>query len=230
MRVVGIPARYFSSRFPGKLLAPLGGKPVIRWVVEAALRSQVDRVVVATDDERIGQAVSDLCEVILTPSDLPSGSDRLAYALGDLPEDTVVANVQGDEPFVKPSLIDTLFRMAEEKDAHIYTLAYPSNDGRDPNRVKVVINRKNEALYFSRQPIPHGTREFLIHIGMYAYRLRDLKEFLNLPPSPLETSEKLEQLRPLYHGWKIKVAIVPYEGFGIDTPEDLKRANATFHP
>ena len=224
MKVVGIPARYSSSRFPGKLLYPLGGKPVIRWAVEAAVASSADAVVLATDDPRIAEAVSDLCRVVMTPSDLPSGTDRLAYALRDLPEDSLIVNLQGDEPFVGPEVIDSLFSFASVGDADIYTLAHPSSDGDNPNRVKVVLDAKGYALYFSRSPIPHGAEEYLIHVGMYAYTLRRLRDFSSLPISPLERTERLEQLRALYHGWRIKVLVSDYEGFGIDTPEDLRRA------
>ena len=226
MKVVGIPARYSSSRFPGKLLYPLGGKPVIRWVVEAAVASSADAVVLATDDPRIAEAVSDLCKVVMTPSDLPSGTDRLAYALRDLPEGSTIINLQGDEPFVGPEVIDSLFSFASVGDADIYTLAHPSSDGDNPNRVKVVLDAKGYALYFSRSPIPHGAREYLIHVGMYAYTLRRLRDFASLPVSPLERTERLEQLRALYHGWKIKVLVSDYDGFGIDTPEDLRRAES----
>ncbi len=224
MKVVGIPARYSSSRFPGKLLRPLGDRPVIRWVVEAALSSSADIVILATDDPRIRDAVSDLCRVVMTPSDLPSGTDRLAYALRDLPEDSVVINLQGDEPFVRPEVIDALFSFASKGDADIYTLAHPSPEGGDPNRVKVVLDGRGYALYFSRSPIPHGAREYLVHVGMYAYTLKRLRDFASLPVAPLERTERLEQLRALYHGWKIKVLVSDYDGFGIDTPEDLRRA------
>ena len=224
MRVIGIPARYSSSRFPGKLLAPLGGKPVIRWVVEAALSSDANRVVVATDDPRIAEAVSDVCEVRMTPSDLPSGTDRLAYALGDLPPDTLVMNLQGDEPLVKPDILNALFSFAERGGAEIYTLAHPSEDGANPHRVKVVLDANSNALYFSRSPVPYGAATYLIHVGIYLYRLRDLLRFADLPPAPLERAERLEQLRALYYGWRIKVLVSDYEGFGIDTPEDLEEA------
>lgn len=224
MKVVGIPARYGSSRFPGKLLHPLGGKPVIRWVVEAALSSSADRVILVTDDVRIREAVSDLCEVRMTPADLPSGTDRLAYAIRDLPSDTLVMNLQGDEPFVKSEVIDALFSFAGGGDAHIYTLAHPSGEGDNPNRVKVVLDDSGFALYFSRSPIPYGAREYLIHVGIYVYTLENLLRFSKLEPSPLERMERLEQLRALYHGWRIKVMVSDYEGFGIDTPEDLQKA------
>jgi len=224
LKVVGIPARYGSSRFPGKLLRPLGGKPVVRWVVEAALKSSADRVVLITDDGRIKEAVSDLCEVRMTPTDLPSGTDRLAYALRDLPGDALVMNLQGDEPFIRPEIVDALFSFAEGGDAHIYTLAHPSGDGNNPHRVKVVLDGSGFALYFSRSPIPYGAEEYLIHVGVYVYPLENLLRFSGLKPSPLEKTERLEQLRALYYGWKIKVLVSDYEGFGIDTPEDLRRA------
>ena len=193
-------------------------------MVEAAVSSSADTVILATDDERIADAVSDLCRVVMTPPDLPSGTDRLAYALRDLPEDSVVLNLQGDEPFVKPEVIDALFSFASDGDADVYTLAHPSPEGGNPNRVKVVLDAKGYALYFSRSPIPHGSGEYLLHVGMYAYTLKRLRDFSSLPVAPLERVERLEQLRALYHGWKIKVLISDYDGFGIDTPEDLRRA------
>lgn len=224
MRIVGIPARYGSRRFPGKPLANLGGKPVIRWVVESALKVKDAKVIVATDDERIKDAVRDLCEVILTPSDLPSGTDRLAYALRNFHKDIKVVNLQGDEPFIKPSLVERIFEMMEKDEGDIYTLAKVSKKDEDPSRVKVVLDKDGYSLYFSRYPIPYGSDDVLIHIGIYGYTVGKLLEFTSLERSELEIKEGLEQLRALYHGWKIKVGIVDYDGISIDTPEDLKYA------
>jgi len=205
-------------------LAPLGGKPVIRWVVEAAVKSSADRVIVATDDPRIAEAVEDICEVRMTPAHLPSGTDRLAFALRDLPDDTMVLNLQGDEPFATADFVDSLFNFAAEGGAHIYTVAYPSPHAGDPNRVKVVLDSRGYALYFSRSPVPYGADTYLIHVGVYAYLKGDLVRFSRLPPSPLEKYERLEQLRALYNGWRVRVKVSDYRGFGIDTPEDLERA------
>ncbi len=224
MRIVGIPARYGSRRFPGKLLANLGGKPVIRWVVESALKVKDAKVIVATDDERIRDAVRDLCEVILTPSDLPSGTDRLAYALRDFDREVKVVNLQGDEPFIKSFLVEKIFEMMKKDDADIYTLAKVSKKDNDPNRVKVVLNKNGYSLYFSRCSIPYGSHHVLIHIGIYGYTVEKLLEFTKLQRPELEIKEELEQLRALYHGWKIKVGIVDYDGISIDTPEDLRYA------
>ncbi len=224
MRIIGIPARYGSRRFPGKLLADLKGKPVIRWVVESAVMVKNCKVIVATDDTRIRDAVKDLCDVVMTPDDLPSGTDRLAYALKGEEEDSVVINLQGDEPFITPEILETLFGLMENGDADIYTLAKISVRNEDTNRVKVVINRYGYALYFSRCGIPYGSEKHLIHIGIYGYTLKNLIRFTKLPRPNIEISEELEQLRALFHGWRIKVGIVNYEGISIDAPEDIERA------
>lgn len=224
MRIVGIPARYGSTRFPGKLLAEIKGKPIIVWVVESVLKVRNARVIVATDNNGIREAVKDLCEVILTPEDLPSGTDRLAYALRDIEDNAKIVNVQGDEPFIKPEVIEFLFDMMENEDADIYTLAKRDKMDKNPNRVKVVLDSKGYALYFSRSPIPYNSKESLIHIGLYGYTKEKLLNFSRLPKPHIEETEKLEQLRALYYGWKVKVGIVEYEGISIDTPEDLEIA------
>ncbi len=224
MRVVGIPARYGSTRFPGKLLAEIKGKPIIVWVVERVLKVKNARVIVATDDDRIKEAVKGLCEVVLTPTDLPSGTDRLAYALRDFDDNAKIVNVQGDEPFIKPEVVEYLFNMMENEDADIYTLAKRDKMDENPNRVKVVLDSRGYALYFSRSPIPYGSREGLIHIGIYGYTKGKLLEFSKLPKPGIEKTEKLEQLRALYYGWRVKVGIVEYGGISIDTPEDLEIA------
>jgi 3-deoxy-manno-octulosonate cytidylyltransferase (CMP-KDO synthetase) len=237
-RIVGmIPARFASTRLPGKPLLDIHGKPMIQHVYERSkMASCLDRVVVATDDVRILEAVSGFGgESVLTRSDHASGTDRLAEA-GDLcglaPADIVV-NIQGDEPLVYPRMIEVLVdALTEHPASPMATLGFCSQSEReylDPNVVKVVVDGHWKALYFSRSAIPHHRdraakpMQFLKHLGFYAYRLAFLKEFTLLPPGLLEEAEKLEQLRALEHGHSIQVALSPVESMGIDTPEDLAR-------
>ncbi|MEJ5363504.1 MAG: 3-deoxy-manno-octulosonate cytidylyltransferase [Desulfosoma sp.] len=235
-----IPARYASTRFPGKPLAPILGKPMIQWVVER-LRgcAALDRIAVASDDERILAVVRSLgADAIPTRSDHPTGTDRLAEAarkLGLGPGDWVV-NVQGDEPEVHAAMVDALVRVAlEDPQVPMATLAYETADSEayaDPNVVKVVTDRNGRALYFSRAPVPWRRDasdvpvRFLKHLGFYAYRADFLQTFAALPPTPLEVTEKLEQLRALEHGYEIRVGLSPRDSLGIDTPEDLMRLEA----
>jgi 3-deoxy-manno-octulosonate cytidylyltransferase (CMP-KDO synthetase) len=236
-----IPARYASTRFPGKPLADIAGKPMIQWVVERAARAAcLDRVVVATDDGRILDAVASFGgEAVLTRSDHASGTDRLAEAsrlLGMAPEDIVV-NIQGDEPLLEPVMIERLIEALESAPGcPMATLAFATSDATDylsPNVVKVVLDRAGNALYFSRSPLPHvrdaapGTPvPFLKHLGFYAYRCAFLERFTGLEPGKLEATEKLEQLRALEHGHGIRVALSPVDTVGVDTPEDAARATA----
>lgn len=235
--VAVVPARYASSRFPGKPLAPILGKPMIQWVVER-LRgcSVLDGIAVASDDGRILDLVRSLgVEAVPTRADHPSGTDRLAEAaqkLGLGPADWIV-NVQGDEPEADAAMVETLVRTASAgPDVLMATLAFETDDPReyvDPNVVKVVTDLRGYALYFSRAPIPcrrdaaGEPLRFLKHLGFYAYRGDFLQNFAALPPTPLENTEKLEQLRALEHGYAIRVGISPKDSRGIDTPEDLAR-------
>jgi 3-deoxy-manno-octulosonate cytidylyltransferase (CMP-KDO synthetase) len=221
-----IPARYNSSRFPGKPLVEIGGKPLIehvyRRVEEARL---VGRILVATDDERIRRAVERFGgTAVMTRSDHSSGTDRLAEAAESLPPDILVLNVQGDELMIEPSVIDQAIAAAQSRDAEVVTVMtrLDPRDAGDPNRVKVVVDRNGFALYFSRSRIPSGGTTFL-HIGLYLYRVRFLKGFSKLEPTPLERAERLEQLRALEHGYRIRVVEVESSSWGIDTPEDLER-------
>jgi 3-deoxy-manno-octulosonate cytidylyltransferase (CMP-KDO synthetase) len=226
-----IPARYASTRLPGKPLLAATGKPLIQHVVENVQPARgVDRIVVATDDERIRAAVEAFGgEAVLTRADHPSGTDRIAEAAGTLGlgEQDIVINVQGDEPEIPPECLERLIALLESTDAPMATLATPLPAGQagDPNKVKVVCSRGGRALYFSRAKIPHdrdgeGTAGYLWHLGVYAYRVGFLKRFAALPPTAAEVAEKLEQLRALEHGQSIAVAVVDYHGTGIDTPED----------
>lgn len=244
-RVV-IPARYASTRLPEKVLAPIAGKPMIRWVVEVALRSKATEVIVATDDERIAAAVGSGASVVMTRADHVSGTDRIAEVAANRrwPDEEIVVNVQADEPQLPPALIDQAAELlASDPKAALATLSTPIVSVKellDPNVVKVVAGNDRAALYFSRAPIPwcrDGAQDGLLsqtrfdgaqrHLGIYAYRVGDLRRLTALPPSSLETTEKLEQLRALQAGMRIVVTeacVLP--GVGVDTPEDLERVRA----
>jgi 3-deoxy-manno-octulosonate cytidylyltransferase (CMP-KDO synthetase) len=246
---VVIPARYASTRLPGKPLLDIGGRPMIQHVVERACASGADEVLVATDDARIVAAVTDprragASIAVMTDPDLPSGTDRVAVvaAARGWNDATMVVNVQGDEPFLPPALIDQAARLLEaDPAAGIATLATPLRsleEFLDPNVVKVVTTEDGAALYFSRAPIPWtrdaapsglaSQREYsgaLRHVGLYAYRVGTLRRITSLPPSKLEMREKLEQLRALENGVRIVVGrCVEPPPPGVDTPSDLERA------
>ncbi|MBR4969071.1 MAG: 3-deoxy-manno-octulosonate cytidylyltransferase [Alistipes sp.] len=242
MRVLAIiPARYASTRFPAKPLAILGGKMVVERVYDQ-VRKAVEKVVVATDDERIYDAVRSFGgEVVMTSTEHNSGTDRCAEAYEKLGyEADIVINIQGDEPFIAPEQINTLIACFENDAIDIATLVKPFAESNgvealeNPNSPKVVINGANEAIYFSRSVIPYlrgvereewlKCHTFYKHIGIYAFRANALKEVTTLPQSPLEKAEKLEQLRWLESGYKIGVGLTDIETVGIDTPEDLERA------
>jgi 3-deoxy-manno-octulosonate cytidylyltransferase (CMP-KDO synthetase) len=224
-----IPARYSSTRFPGKPIVEIHGKPLIEHVYRrVAQASLVNHIVVATDDRRIADAVERFGgNAMMTRSDHHSGTDRLAEAAEQLDPDTLVLNVQGDEPMIEPIAIDQAINAARLGDAEIVTLmtSLDPADAGDPNRVKVVVDRNGLALYFSRSRIPSKGTCFL-HVGLYVYRARFLKKFTALERGPLETAERLEQLRALEHGYRIRVVEVESESWGIDTPEDLERYKA----
>ncbi|HEY0179739.1 MAG TPA: 3-deoxy-manno-octulosonate cytidylyltransferase [Dokdonella sp.] len=242
--VVAIPARYASTRLPGKPLLPLAGEPTIVHVVRRALASGAAEVAVATDDVRIAAAVAATgARVVVTREDHASGSDRLAECAARLgwPDDAIVVNLQGDEPLAPASGIRAVAAALAEDGAPMATLATPVRDAAelfDPNCVKLVRDLAGRALYFGRAPLPwprdafardRGVlpdgHAFLRHIGIYAYRAGFLRRFAALPPTPLERLESLEQLRALEHGHAIAVRLAP-EPFppGIDTAEDLARA------
>lgn len=230
--VAAIPARYASTRLPGKPLLPIAGRPMIEHVYRrAAAAPGLDRVVVLTDDERVAQAVRDFGgEVEMTPADLPSGTDRIAWAARHWHADAVV-NVQGDEPLIDPQAVGRLARhLAEHGDERMVTLATVATDEEreDPNAVKVVVDRRGYALYFSRSEIPFrrgggGEIATLKHLGIYGYRRRTLLELAALPPTLLELAESLEQLRALEHGVPIRVLITEGAAPGVDTADDLTR-------
>lgn len=228
-----IPARYASTRFPGKSLANETGKPLIQHVYEAAAAARrVDRVLVATDDRRIAAAVDAFGgEAVMTRGDHPSGTDRIAQVADGLDAELII-NVQGDEPEMDPAAIDALVElMGVRPDASMGTLACRftrAADVQNPACVKVVLDRAGNALYFSRSLIPYPRDaagrieipgDWLLHLGIYAYRRELLFELTRTPPTELEQAERLEQLRALYLGAKIAVAIVDHASTGIDTPE-----------
>ena len=233
-----IPARYASTRFPGKPLAMLGGKTVIQRVYEQ-VTSVLGEAYVATDDERIFQAVEQFGgKAVMTRSDHKSGTDRIQEAATKINTDAdVIINVQGDEPFIQSSQIDTLMHLFDEPDTQIGTLGKPFESMEaieNPNSPKIVTDNRGFALYFSRSVIPYirgkehddwfGEYPFLKHLGVYAYRRKVLAEVTELPQSSLEKAESLEQLRWLQNGYRIRVGLTDVETVGIDTPEDLKRA------
>ena len=234
-----IPARYASTRFPGKPLAKLWGRPVLQHVYERAARATLSqRVIIATDDERIAVAARGFgAEVILTRADHASGTDRVAEVAAGLTQNLIV-NVQGDEPLVEPSAIDAAIEpLVADPSIHMGTLCAPVEEVEalaNPNVVKVVTSQQGFALYFSRLPIPfvrgHGSAARYRHIGLYVYRREFLLRLSRLAPTPLEEAEKLEQLRAIEHGYRIRVVTVPAASPGIDTPEDLARLESNPPP
>ncbi|WP_018991186.1 3-deoxy-manno-octulosonate cytidylyltransferase [Aromatoleum toluclasticum] len=246
---VVIPARYASTRLPGKPLADIGGKPMVVRVLEQARKAAPLSAWVATDDARVVDAVKAAGgDVLMTRADHPSGTDRLAEVVAALGwgDDEIVVNVQGDEPLIDPALIADVARaLADAPDAAIATAAHPLRDAAElfnPNVVKVVCDARDQALYFSRAPIPWARDDFAKsrdaipsglpvqrHVGIYAYRVDFLRRYAGLAPSPLENWEALEQLRALWHGYRIRVLSVERApAAGVDTAEDLERVRAAF--
>ena len=238
MTITGIiPARYSSSRFPGKLLAQLEGKPILQHVIEKCLLSKMlDDVIVATDDPRIAEMAKAFCRVEMTRTDHQSGTDRIAEVTQRCNLNSII-NIQGDEPMIEPDVIDQVAALIDKNE--MSTAAAPiklPENWKSPNTVKVVINSSNKALYFSRYPIPFlrdyadspiteklKTFPYLQHIGIYGYQKDALIKLVNYPVSPLEKAEKLEQLRALDNGISIVVAVVKHDSIGVDTPEDLEK-------
>lgn len=232
-----IPARYGSTRFPGKVLARLNGKPLIQLVWERAVAAKrLDRLLVATDHAKVLKAVERFGgEAVLTPENLNSGTDRVWAAVKGLDAEVII-NIQGDEPLVTPMMVDRLAeQMQRDSLVQMATLRYPMKGPKgyaDPNVVKVVADAQGWALYFSRSPLPAARGERAApavwhkHIGVYGYRWEMLKQFVHWPPSSLETAEGLEQLRALEHGVRIKVLDSPVNTIGVDTPDDLRRVEA----
>jgi 3-deoxy-manno-octulosonate cytidylyltransferase (CMP-KDO synthetase) len=247
-----IPARFASTRLPGKPLADIAGKPMVVRVAERALMSKADEVIVATDHEDILKAcAAHGIQAIMTRSDWPTGTDRIAEVAQKKAwnDDQVVVNVQGDEPLIDPEVIDQVALALLEGNQAISTCAHPIHDWADflnPNVVKIALRENGDALYFSRAPIPYprdtlagkSTEQILQnpgkpigfrHVGLYAYRTHFLRHYQNLPPAQIEQLESLEQLRALAHGFQIKVCMIQdAPAAGVDTPEDLERVRSHF--
>ncbi len=237
-----IPARYASTRLPGKPLLPIAGRPMVEHVWRRALGTGASEVLIATDDDRIASVARAFgADVVMTSADHPSGTDRLAEVarLRHWADDTVIVNVQGDEPLLPPAnVIQVAELLAAHPQAAIATLKTPitdADDFQDPNVVKVVSDLHERALYFSRAPIPwprdaeriSSRAQAWRHIGLYAYRVGPLKQLANLAPSALEMTERLEQLRALENGLLIMIATArEVPGPGVDTPDDLVRVAA----
>ncbi|MEM9821969.1 MAG: 3-deoxy-manno-octulosonate cytidylyltransferase [Bacteroidota bacterium] len=242
MNAIGIiPARYASSRFPGKPLVEIKGLPMIQRVYQQAIQSKrLSKLIVATDDLRIYDAVKQFGgEVMMTKDSHPSGTDRIAEVAEKLPDYEWVINIQGDEPLIDPQQIDLLLAfLAQSPNYPIATLAHPIQEKLnivDPNTVKVVFDKHHRALYFSRSPIPaisrqeeakHTSVSYYQHIGMYAFQRKRLLELAQLKPSILETAESLEQLRWLENGYAIGVCITDQKTIAVDCPEDLEKIKA----
>ena len=231
---VVIPARYASSRFPGKVLAPLCGKPMIQHVYERAAESCADDVFIATDEPKVFDAVTAFGgKCVMTSSEHQSGTDRIFEAVNSMPEKpSIVINVQGDEPLIPTSVIDELIKvMQDNPDLPMATVGVELDRAyvNDPNKVKVIFDKNNRAIYFSRAPIPYVREGGIetpayLHWGIYAYRFDALQRFVSLPTGRLENCEKLEQLRVLEDGMPIHVVVSNLQSVGVDTPEDLKEA------
>lgn len=229
-----IPARYASSRFPGKPLAPILGRPMLWHVYTRASRCpELSRVVLATDDERIAMACSDLgIPAVMTSTRHESGTDRVleAATILKVPDEAVVVNIQGDEPALEPAMLSALVAPFADPDVRVTTLAKDISAERaaSPNQVKAAIAKDGRALYFSRAPIPFPRDDaratYFGHIGLYAFRMETLRRFAELGPSPLEEREKLEQLRLLEAGIPIHMVKTEHDSCGVDSPEDIRRA------
>src|ERR1044071_9366120 len=238
MKIIGIiPARYASTRFPGKPLALIAGKPLIQRVVDQCRKAKLlSEVIVATDDARIADAAEKFCRVEMTRADHPSGSDRIAVVAARCACDAIV-NVQGDEPVMDPGVIDSVAgALAREEISTAAVQIRNAEEYENPNVVKVIVNSAGRALYFSRRTIPSlrdaasgsvseqlAAFVFLKHLGIYGYRRDTLLRLVKFPVSPLEAAEKLEQLRALENGIEIAVVQVDYDSIGVDTPEDAAR-------
>ena len=238
MKIIGIiPARYASTRFPGKALALIAGKSLIKRVIEQCKKAKsLSEVIVATDDQRIAEVAQKFCRVEMTRADHPSGSDRIAEVAARLQCDAVV-NIQGDEPLIDPAVIDAVANaLADNEMSTAATRIKNPEEYDNPKAVKVVVNAAGRALYFSRRTIPYlrdaASRSvseqlvafpFLKHLGIYGYRRETLLRLVKFPVSPLEDAEKLEQLRALENGIQIAVVRVDYDSVGVDAPEDVAR-------
>lgn len=234
-----IPARYASTRFPGKPLAIIGGVPMIERVYKQAVKSNLDKVLVATDDERIAECVKGFGgNVVMTNPDLPTGTDRCREALTlSKIKAKIVVNIQGDEPFIDPEQINAIIQLLHGHDVNIATIISPAltiEEIENPNRVKVVTEKNGKALYFSRSPIPFSKNlkdqvsNYFIHLGIYGFKGATLQELGQLSTSSLELAESLEQLRWLENGYSIYTVKTDERADSVDTPEDLENLEKKF--
>jgi len=244
--IVGIiPARFASTRLMGKPLADIGGKPMIQHTWQSAKKSKLlDKVVIAVDDEKVFQVAKDFgAEVYMTPKEVASGSDRIAIITDKIEDASIVVNIQGDEPFIKGKMIDEAIEpLLFDKKVSLSTLAKritTVDEMKSPSVVKVVFDYNNYALYFSRSPIPFArdartnlerieNAEMFKHVGLYVYRREALLKFTTLKPTDLELTERLEQLRFLEHGFKMKIVVTEYDSLSVDTPKDLEVARGYY--
>lgn len=244
--IVGIiPARFASTRLMGKPLADIGGKPMIQHTWQSAKKSKLlDKVVIAVDDEKVFQVAKDFgAEVYMTPKEVASGSDRIAIITDKIEDASIVVNIQGDEPFIKGKMIDEAIEpLLFDKKVSLSTLAKritTVDEMKSPSVVKVVFDYNNYALYFSRSPIPFArdartnlerieNAEMYKHVGLYVYRREALLKFTTLKPTDLELTERLEQLRFLEHGFKMKIVVTEYDSLSVDTPKDLEVARGYY--
>ncbi|MGA7721055.1 MAG: 3-deoxy-manno-octulosonate cytidylyltransferase [Ignavibacteriaceae bacterium] len=244
--IIGIiPARFASTRLLGKPLANICGKPMIQHTYESAKRSKLlNEVIIAVDDEKVAQIINSFgAKVIMTSKDISTGSDRIASVAKNLPDAKIIVNIQGDEPFIKGEMIDQAIEpLLFDKSVNVSTLAKRIDNTQDlksSSVVKVVFDYNNFAMYFSRSPIPYvrdartnfdriQRAEIYKHIGLYVYRRESLLKFTELQPTDLEQAEKLEQLRMLENGFKVKVVVTEFESLSIDTQEDLERARVYY--
>lgn len=228
-KVIGIiPARYESTRFPGKPLVDISGKTLIQRTYENAKRCEtLDLVVVATDDERIAAEIRSFGgEVVITSKECPTGTERIAEALMQIGDAEIVVNVQGDEPTLEPDVIAKVVQVLQEDPESVMSTAVvklKDEEKNDPHVVKCVMDKEGHALYFSRSPIPFSKSTYYKHLGIYGFRKDFLLHYSELEPTPLQQAEDLEQLKVLEHGYKIHVAIVESNAIGIDTPEDIEK-------
>ena len=232
-----IPARYASTRLPGKPLADIAGKPMIVRVYERALKAQIpSEVIVAVDDERVFSAVEKAGgKVVMTKKDHPTGTDRLAEVAQKFPDVDVIINIQGDEPLIDPDIIDDLAKQFESNpELQMATVKTPmqEDEKNEPSNVKVITDKNDYALYFSRSLIPYPRNDVGVqvykHIGIYGYKRDFLLQYAKMQPTPLEQTESLEQLRALENGYKIKVITTDKHFVGVDTKEDLQRVNEIY--
>ena len=245
--VIGIiPARFASTRLMGKPLANIGGKPMIQHTYESASKSNlISKIIIAVDDKKVGKVVEGFgAEVIMTPKSIATGSDRIAFAARYYKDAEIIVNIQGDEPFISGTMIDQAIEpLVFDPKVNVSTLAKKIEDLKElksPSVTKVVFDYNNYALYFSRSPIPYvrdaktnieriTKGDIYKHIGLYVYRKEALERFSKLEPTDLEKTEKLEQLRMLENGFKIKIVVTEFESIAVDTQEDLERARKYYN-